>query len=991
MNKLLKTVAFAFLALLFTSSDMYSQRNVSGTIIDSETNEPLIGANVLVNGTSTGTITDIDGNFSLNVPAGSNELVISYAGFATQTVAIGDQSVMNIGLSAGQLLDEIVVVGYGSQNEKEITSAVVKLDNEDFNKGAITDPAQLLQGKVAGLQIYNKGGNPNGASTIRMRGISTVGANVQPLVVIDGVIGASLDNVDPNDIETVNVLKDGSAAAIYGSRGSSGVIIVTTKKGKKGSDIQLSYNGQIGTSSPVNGVSVMSASDFVAAGGTDLGSSTDWLDEVTRSGLSSLHGLSAAGGFDNTSFRISANVRDVEGILNNTGFDQFNTRMNITTKALNDKLSIDFNSSFTNRNQQNGFNEALRYAVLYNPTAPVLGDNSPFPFNSAQFGGYFETLGLFDSFNPVSLIEQNRNEGKRQEFTYGANFGYSITEALTANFRVARQSTDYANRIYYPTTSNFNGNATSPTRKGLAEFYEQDRTFSLYETFATYLTSFGASDLTLTGGYSYQQDNFTDSFFSIGDFPNNDLDFGNIIESAQDLQNAGFIGANSNASPDEKIIAFFGRANLNFDDKIFVNASLRREGSTKLGKDNQWGLFPAVGLGIDLNQYLNIGALDQFKLRYGWGKTGALPGLSGLSQEIRNIANDGSGAVSTTLARAANPDLKWEEKAEHNIGLEMATGRLGATIDVYRRNISDFILLRTVDPAEFGVDKRWENAGELSTTGMELALDYDLVQSSDFSYNTGVVFSTYKTILEDYVVPAETRANLGSPGQNGTNVIKVEVGEEIGQIWGPVFEGVSEGNPVFTDVNGDGMLVTGQDKALEENVDFEVLGKGTPDFELGWTNQISYKGWNVNAFFRGAFGHSLVNTFRAFYEPQVSTQSSYNFVNTSKAEEGLTTARFSSLYVEKADFFKLDNLTIGKNVDLPGDYFDNATISLILQNPLVFTSYTGTDPEPALVDTGDAGNGDRNVGYSDVLAPGLDRRNSYFSSRTITLGINLNF
>jgi len=824
-----------------------------------------------------------------------------------------------------------------------------------------------------------------------MRGISTVGANVQPLVVIDGVIGASLDNVDPNDIETVNVLKDGSAAAIYGSRGSSGVIIVTTKKGKKGSDIQLSYNGQIGTSSPVNGVSVMSASDFVAAGGTDLGSSTDWLDEVTRSGLSSLHGLSAAGGFDNTSFRISANVRDVEGILNNTGFDQFNTRMNITTKALNDKLSIDFNSSFTNRNQQNGFNEALRYAVLYNPTAPVLGDNSPFPFNSAQFGGYFETLGLFDSFNPVSLIEQNRNEGKRQEFTYGANFGYSITEALTANFRVARQSTDYANRIYYPTTSNFNGNATSPTRKGLAEFYEQDRTFSLYETFATYLTSFGASDLTLTGGYSYQQDNFTDSFFSIGDFPNNDLDFSNIIESAQDLQNAGFIGANSNASPDEKIIAFFGRANLNFDDKIFVNASLRREGSTKLGKDNQWGLFPAVGLGIDLNQYLNIGALDQFKLRYGWGKTGALPGLSGLSQEIRNIANDGSGAVSTTLARAANPDLKWEEKAEHNIGLEMATGRLGATIDVYRRNISDFILLRTVDPAEFGVDKRWENAGELSTTGMELALDYDLVQSSDFSYNTGVVFSTYKTILEDYVVPAETRANLGSPGQNGTNVIKVEVGEEIGQIWGPVFEGVSEGNPVFTDVNGDGMLVTGQDKALEENVDFEVLGKGTPDFELGWTNQISYKGWNVNAFFRGAFGHSLVNTFRAFYEPQVSTQSSYNFVNTSKAEEGLTTARFSSLYVEKADFFKLDNLTIGKNVDLPGDYFDNATISLILQNPLVFTSYTGTDPEPALVDTGDAGNGDRNVGYSDVLAPGLDRRNSYFSSRTITLGINLNF
>ncbi len=992
MNKLLKTVAFAFLALLFTSSDMYSQRNVSGTIIDSETNEPLIGANVLVNGTTSGTITDIDGNFSLNVPAGADELVISYAGFTTQTVAIGNESVLNIGLSAGQLLDEIVVVGYGSQNEKEITSAVVKLDNEDFNQGAITDPAQLLQGKVAGLQVYNRGGDPNGASTIRMRGISTIGANVSPLVVIDGVIGASLDNVDPNDIESVNVLKDGSAAAIYGSRGSSGVIIVTTKKGEKDGNIQLSYNGQLGTSSPVNGISVMTASEFVAAGGTDLGSQTDWLDEVTRSGLSSLHGLSASGGFNNTSFRVSANIRDVEGILNNSGFDQFNTRMNISTKALNDKLTIDFNSSFTTREQQNGFQEALRYAVLYNPTAPVLGDNSPFPFNSAQFGGYFETLGLFDSFNPVSIIEQNRNDGSRTEFTYGANFGYSLTDALTANFRVARQNADFANRIYYPTTSNFNGNATSPTRKGLAEFYEQNTSFSLYETYATYLTSFGASDVTFTGGYSFQQENFVDNFFSIGDFPNNDLDFSNIIESAQDLQVAGFIGANSNASPDDKIIAFFGRANLNFDDKIFVNASLRREGSSKLGADNRWGLFPAVGLGIDLNQYLNLGGFDQLKLRYGWGVTGALPGLSGLSQEIRTIVNDGSGAVSTVLSRAANPDLQWEEKAEHNLGLELATGRFGATIDVYRRNISDFILLRTVDPAEFGVDRRWENAGELSTTGLELALNYDVAQSSDFSYNTGVVFSTYNTILEDYVVPAETRANLGAPGQNGTNVIKVTVGEEIGQIWGPVFESVdAEGNPVFADVNGDGVKVTGQDKALEEDVDFEVLGNGTPDFELGWTNQISYKGWNVNAFFRGAFGHSLVNTFRAFYEPQVSTQSSYNFVNTSKAEEGLTTARFSSLYVEKADFFKLDNLTIGKNVTLPGNYFDNATISLILQNPLVFTGYTGTDPEPALVDTGETANGDRNVGFSDVLAPGLDRRNSYFSARTITLGINLNF
>ncbi len=991
MKKLLTTVVFAVVALLFTSSEIYSQRTVSGTIIDSETNEPLIGANVLVKGTSTGTITDIDGNFSLSVPSGSEELEISYAGFSTQSVAIGNESFLNIGLSAGQLLDEIVVTGYGSQNEKEITSAVAQLDAKDFNLGAITDPAQLLQGKVAGLQIYNRGGDPNGVSTIRMRGISTVGANVEPLIVIDGIIGASLNNVDPNDIESVSILKDGSAAAIYGSRGSSGVIIVTTKSGDANKETRLTYNGQIATSSPVNGISVMSATDFVAAGGTDLGSQNDWLDEVTRAGLTHIHGLSASGGFNNTSFRISANVRDVEGILLNSGFDQFNTRLNLNTKALNDKLSIDFNTSYTTRQSQIGFQEALRYAVLYNPTAPILGDDSPFPFNSAQFGGYFETLGLFDSFNPVSIATQNRFDGDRQEFNYGANFAYSITDALTYNVRVARQSNNYEERAYYPTTSNFRGNASSPTRKGLAGFYDESKTFNLYETFATYLTSFGASNLTLTGGYSYQQENYDDNAFSIGDFPNNDLDFSNIIESAQDLQNAGFIGAASNASPDDKIIAFFGRANLNFDDKIFVNASLRREGSSKLGVDNQWGLFPAFGVGIDLNQYLNIGPLNKFKVRYGWGLTGALPSLSGLSREIRNITNDASGAVNTTLARAANPDLKWEEKGEHNLGFELGTGRLGATLDIYKRTISDFILERTVDVVEFQVDRRYENAGQLSTKGLELSLDYDVIQSSDFTYNTGIVFNTFKTILDEYVIEKETRANLGAPGQNGTNVILVKEGEEIGQIWGPVYVGVTEGNPDFEDVNGDGVLVTGQDKALEDDVDFKVLGKGTPDFEIGWTNQISYKGWNLNAFFRGAFGHSLVNTFRAFYEPQLSTQSSYNYINTELAVEGLTTARFSSLYVEKADFFKLDNLTIGKNVDLPGDYFDNVTISLVLTNPIVLTSYTGTDPEPSLVDRGPTDNGNSNANYYDVLSPGLDRRNNYFSSRSIAFGINLNF
>ena len=347
-----------------------------------------------------------------------------------------------------------------------------------------------------------------------------------------------------------------------------------------------------------------------------------------------------------------------------------------------------------------------------------------------------------------------------------------------------------------------------------------------------------------------------------------------------------------------------------------------------------------------------------------------------------------------SLTRAANPDLKWEQKAETNLGFEVAAGRFSGSLDLYNRDIEDFILERTVDAAIFGVDKRFENAGKLNTKGLELAVNYDVIDKADFNYNTGIVFSTYTTELEEYVIPAEMRGNLGAPGQNGTNMIRVREGDQIGNIWGPVYTGVdSEGSPIFKDVNGDGNLVTGQDKALEDDVDFEVLGNGIPDFELGWTNQVNVKGWTINAFFRGAFGHSLVNTFRAFYEPQVSTQSSYNYMNTELRVAGLTDARFSSLYVEKADFFKLDNLTISRSIPL-GDfkYISNLSVSITGQNLFVITDYTGTDPEPSLVDNGPSDNGGvLELDNPDVLSPGLDRRNNYFSARIFTFGINFNF
>ncbi len=957
-------------ALAFLFSGVLSAQQISGNISDE--NGPLPGATVLVAGTNTGTVADFDGNYSISASSG-DVLVFSFVGFTAQEVTVGNQDTIDIVLVPSNELEEVLVTGYGSQQQKEITSAVVSVGEESFNKGAINDASQLLQGKVAGLTIYNRGGNPNSDTVIRLRGLSTIGANSSPLVVVDGVVGASLGNVDPSDIESINVLKDASAAAIYGSRGSSGVILVTTKKGGVGKT-ELTYNGQFTSSGVLNQIDVMSPGEFVAAGGRDLGSQTDWLDEVTRDAFSMIHNVSASGGNGKTSYRVSANLRENEGILLNSGFDQFNTRLNFTTTALNDKLKIEFSSSFTQRDQKNGFNESLRYATLYNPTAPVFAVDAPYAFNGAQFGGYFETLGLFDSYNPVSIINQNLNNGEGRTLNYGVNLTYNVSDNITAYFRSAAQSSDFANRVYYRTTSLWRGAADSPVRKGSAEFFEQNSDFQLNELYATWRKSNDNMTMAVTAGYSYQKDTFNQVSFSLGDFPGDQIDYIDAIEYSQDLLNSGQIGASSDRNPDTEIDAFFARVNLTFNNSIFLNASLRREGSTKLGADNRYGTFPAIGLGADLNSFLDLNGVQQLKARVSYGVTGNLPSGIGLSQEIRGWSWGGGGSAggSTNLLRAANPDLKWEEKSELNFGVDLTMDRFSASLDIYQQTSKDFIINRVVDAAVYGFDRRFENAGQISSDGFELALNYDVTPN----WNTGLVVSSNKVVLDEYVQDADTFGNLGSPGQNSTNVIRVKVGEEIGTIWGPVYDGtVTNGSQNFKDVNGDGQLVVGQNNALDDNVDFDVLGNGVPDLEIGWSNQITIGEYTINAFFRGAFGHSLVNTFRAFYEPRVGSQKSYNYINTELANSEIKNANFSSLYVEEADFFKLDNLTISRPLT------DNINLSLNVQNAFVITDYTGSDPEPALFDLLDG----------NPLAPGIDRRNSYYSSRSFTLGLNVKF
>ncbi|MEQ9305297.1 MAG: SusC/RagA family TonB-linked outer membrane protein, partial [Marinoscillum sp.] len=893
------------LSLILSASLWAQERTVSGTVTDSETGESVPGANVVVKGTTNGTITDFDGKYQISVGSDAT-LVFTFVGYSAKEVAVGNRSVIDVGLDLDvEELSEVVVVGYGSQQKKEITSSVVALDEKEFNKGNINDPTQLLQGKVPGLSVYNKGGDPNSTSTIRLRGISTVGANAEPLVVIDGVIGASLQNVDPNDIASINVLKDGSAAAIYGSRGSSGVILVTTKQGKRGGGVTANYNGYVAAATILNEQPVMNADEYLAAGGNDLGAKTDWQDEVTRTGVSNVHNVAISGGSENTTFRLSTNFRDINGILRESGFDQINARANINHYALNDKLKINFNMSLTNRESNYSFNEALRYATLYNPTAPVNFDN----------GDYFQAI-LFDNFNPVAILEQNQNVGKKKELNFNLLAEYSITDALSITANYGQQYDNQLNGEFYPSTSFFRG----LNRNGLARRYTEDGRFSLFETYGTYSGSFGSLDLTLSAGYSYQESFREALLLELGNLPTDALGFYGIdLSGDRVLGVASNVNVDSWATPNEKIIAFFGRANITFDDAIFFNASLRREGSTKLGVDNQWGIFPSLGAGIDLNKYLSLTGVDVLKFRVGYGVTGALPPASGYAKAGVNYDFSGNGQF--VQVRRENPDLKWEEKTEINVGVDFGLqGRLTGSLDLYTRNVTDFLQLFTPSSSSGEVsDPFWNNIGSLTTNGAEIALNYDAFEGADFSWNTGIVASTYKSTLDEFIIDIPSmRGNLGAPGQNSTNMIRVAPGAEIGQIWGPVFESVDEnGAPVMKDLNGDGQLITDQGSALADDGDFEVLGKGLPTLEIGWTNQLTYKKWDFNAFFRGAFGHSLINTYRAFYEPiDPGAINSYNRIKSDKAVDNLTVSQFSSLYVEKADFFKLDNVTVGYNFDM---------------------------------------------------------------------------
>jgi iron complex outermembrane receptor protein len=976
MKKLFLKLTYSLVLALFVFASGYGQRTITGTITDAETGETLIGANVLAVGFDVGTITDIDGNYTLTLPDGATALQFSYTGYTSQTVAIGASDVIDVILSAGELLEEIVVTGYGTQTKKEVTGSIVSVKSEDFNQGNVNSPSQLLQGKVAGLTITRPGGDPNGSFGIRLRGLSTIGAQTEPLVIVDGVPGASLSNIDPLDIESIDVLKDGSAAAIYGTRGSSGVILVTTKKGKKGVS-RIEYNGYIAMESISNRPALLSAEDFRSAGGIDAGGTTDWYDEISQSGLTHSHNLSLSGGTEQTTYRASMNFRDARGIVLNTGFSQLNGSLSMTQKAIDDKLSVNVNFITTNRKSDFGFAEAFRYATIFNPTSNVLKED-----------GSYNEPGGFDVFNPAAMVNQNINDGERTELLTNIAATYEIIPGLKLMGSFAKQKNDFFRGEYYPRTALYRQGLS---RNGVATRVTEIAKNDLLEGTLQYTGETGNIIYTVLGGYSFQEFTFQGQGITAGGFLLDNNTYNQIASSAEVLTGLARPYSYDNGY---KLEAQFGRVNVNIDDTYFLSGSVRREGSNRFGEGNKYGIFPAISGGVDISKLTEIAGVDNLKLRLGYGVTGNLPGQNFLAESIfspgAQFFYNGAFVPSYGPTTNANPDLKWETKSEINAGLDFALldFKLSGSLDVFSRKTDDLILFTRVPVPPNLANFTWKNVAAFTTTGVELAVNYNLISTENLTYTPSLIFSTYNSILDEYLedTPSEFRTNLGAPGQNitdaGVGLHLLEVGKEIGQIVAPNFAGVTEGGAyIFEDVNGDGAI---------DAADWTVQGNGLPDFELSLNNNLTYGDWDLNLFFRGVFGHSLVNANRAFYEINPDIKGA-NLIRTDLADPNVKTASYNSVHVEDASFIRLDNASLGYNLDVSNNSnFNKVRIFIAGQNLFTITGYTGVDPEVRLADTGSVDNGGRSGG-GDPLAPGVDRRNTYYNTRTLTFGVNIGF
>ena len=978
---------FLLLTLLSFSLTALAQQKVTGKVKDSS-GEPVIGASVVVKGNNTmGTITDFDGNFMLDVPAKS-VLVISYIGYVTQEVPTAGKNSLEIVLKEDtKTLDEVVVIGYGTQRKGDVTSSVASVKADNFVKGAVKDVGQLIQGKVAGLAITNPNGDPTGSTQIRLRGTNTIGgANTAPLVLIDGIPG-ELGTVAPEDVESVDVLKDGSAAAIYGTRGTNGVILITTKQAK-GVDInQVEYNGYVSTSLIAKKLDMLNADEFrTLYPDQDHGADTDWIDEISRTPVSHVHNLSLMGGNSKTNYIANLNYASRQGIMKKSDFESFQGRIEVTHRMFDDKLKFKF-GLFGKKNQMESTTSGGSFrgwvygqATRRNPTDPVRNED----------GTWNENVSKFEYENPLALLYEAEGNVKKTQLRYNGNIVYNPIKDLTLS-AVFSYIRDNMNRGYGETL-----NHISALRDGLAGWSSvgaYTKMEKLMELTAQYNKEIGAHKFSVLGGYSYNETDFEELWIDNYGFQDDYFGGWHNIGIGSALKD-GKANIGSKKTP-TNLIGFFGRATYSFKNRYLLMGALRYEGASQLwGTDNAWGLFPSISVGWRITEEAfmkNQKIFDDLKLRVGYGVTGSQPkdpflGVAMLKYGSYAFVN-GNWVQTIVPASNPNPDLKWEEKKETNIGLDFVSwgGRLSGSIDYYNRDVDGLIYEYGVPTPPNLYNKTMANGGTMRNRGVEVLVTVVPVQNKDFEWSTTGTFSLNSNKLislsgsifkSDY-----DYFNTGTVEYSGqvADSHRVQVGESIGNFYGfKVVDVDSEGRWIYEDRNGE--LVNYKDFTHAPE-DKHVIGNGLPKWYAGWNNTLRYKNFDLNVTMRGAFGFQIINGGRMNYENVKNSR----FENRLKSVNDLVFGKhtlspevepeFNSYYVEDGDYWKIDNITLGYSFGQVGKYIKSLRIYGSVLNALTITGYKGIDPEVS----------------TDGLTPGYDTRDRYPSVRSFTFGVNVKF
>ncbi|MFH6956494.1 SusC/RagA family TonB-linked outer membrane protein [Flavobacterium aquidurense] len=964
------------IVLICNINNMFAQNidiEIKGQVTD-KNSLPLPGASISVKNSQKGVLTDFDGNYKLKVPE-SAVIVFSYVGYKTQEVIMNSNTTtVNVILEeSAQSLDEVILIGYGTSTIKESTGAVTSIKAEGFNKGFYRDPMGLIQGKVAGLSITQpNGADPLAGYQILLRGANTLSSGQEPLIIIDGIIGADFKNINFQDVESMDVLKDGSAAAIYGTRGTNGVIIITTKRAKNGKST-FEYSSETTAQVSPKSVQNLTADEFTNAINTYqpsrtaslYGSKTDWFKEITNSNpISTQNTFSFYGGDNSFSHRTSLTHNKNTGLLQKNESERLLIKTNIVQKLFKDKLTLDFNLTSSNRSYSPANYDIFRQAFIQNPTQPVYDSTNP------NTGGYSFVSGL-DYFNPVALLKESTRDGKTNDYVSSIRATIKVTDKLTWDNFISQQNSEWENNSY---KTNFFPKALGAG--GEAEISHGRSNQLQFESVFNYTQTFEDHNLQVIGGYSFQNILFSSSYMSNKNFDTDNFLYNNIGAGLGLSDGNGSMGSYKGSS---KLISFFGRVAYDYNKKYLLSASLRREGSSKFGDNNKWGLFPALSVGWRINeeQFLKeVKWVNNLKLRVGYGVTGnqdfdPYQSLI-LLQRVGSLFYNQQWINSYGPGQNPNPDLRWEKKKEYNIGVDFSilNQRLSGSIEYYQRKTEDLLWKFQVPVPPYLFNELFTNIGTISNKGIEVTINALIINNSDFQWSTTFTASHNKNLLDkisndEFTQKSYERGFLG--GTVGVMTQRIEEGEELGTFYGPVWLGVNEeGYDVFKNQNPLGVV----DKS-----DWEKIGNANPDAILGWSNSMNYKNWNLSFAMRAGLGGDVLNSYR-LYDESWQTLGLKNVAHTQyENPEFIGNITYSSKYIEDASFLKLDNVTIGHNFKIKSEYISSLNIFASAQNLFTITNYKGIDPEV-------------NLGG---IEPGIDGLSYYPRTTSISLGLNVKF